>query len=148
MRAWINVIDARAGSNRVKAQRRSRTHTGKEIQGIILRRPGGIMSRPLSTISAEATIEMNEVLKQNLTRSETWLRVLYVILFALIYTVAEIVLAAVVVVQFGFVLITGQRNPNLLEFGASLSRFMYDVLRYFTFLSDDRPFPFQPWPGP
>lgn len=91
---------------------------------------------------------MNEVLKQNLTRSETWLRVLYVILFALIYTVAEIVLAAVVVVQFGFVLITGQRNPNLLEFGASLSRFMYDVLRYFTFLSDDRPFPFQPWPGP
>lgn len=91
---------------------------------------------------------MNEELKQNLTRSGTWRRLLYVILFAVIYTVAEIVLAAVIVVQFGFVLITGQRNQNLLHFGASLSRFMYDVLRYFTFNSDDTPFPFQPWPEP
>ena len=89
---------------------------------------------------------MNEDLKQNLTRSETWLRLLYVILFAVIYTVAEIVLAALVVVQFGFVLVSGQKNSNLLEFGATLSRFMYDVLLYFTFMSDERPFPFSPWP--
>lgn len=91
---------------------------------------------------------MNEELKQNLTRSGTWQRLLYVILFAVIFSVAEIVLATVIVIQFGFVLITGRRNQNLLDFGASLSRFMYDVLRYFTFNSDDTPFPFQPWPGP
>lgn len=90
---------------------------------------------------------MNEDLKHNLTRIETWQRLLYVILFVIIYSVAEIVLATVTVLQFGFVLITGRRNANLLQFGASLSRFMYDVLRYFTFNSDDAPFPFQPWPG-
>ena len=90
---------------------------------------------------------MDNELKQNLTRSETWIRVLYVILFAVIYMVAEVVLIAVVVVQFGFVLITGKRNENLLRFGGSLSRYMYDVLLYFTFRSDDRPFPFDDWPA-
>jgi len=63
-------------------------------------------------------------LKKNLTRSQTWIRVFYVILFAVIYMVAEVVLVAVVVIQFGFVLITGKRNQNLLQFGGRLSRYM------------------------
>ncbi len=90
---------------------------------------------------------MENGLKSNLTRSETWIRVLYVILFAVIYMVAEVVLVAVVVIQFGFVLITGKRNPNLLQFGGRLSRYMYDVLLYFTFRSDKEPFPFDDWPA-
>ncbi len=90
---------------------------------------------------------MENGLKSNLTRSETWIRVLYVILFAVIYMVAEVVLVAVVVIQFGFVLITGKRNPNLLQFGGSLSRYLYDVLLYFTFRSDKEPFPFDDWPA-
>ncbi len=90
---------------------------------------------------------MENGLKQNLTRGATWIRVLYVILFAAIYMVAEIVLVAVVIVQFGFVLISGKRNKNLLQFGGRLSRYMYDVLLYFTFRSDDEPFPFDEWPA-
>ncbi|MDH3314691.1 MAG: DUF4389 domain-containing protein [Gammaproteobacteria bacterium] len=90
---------------------------------------------------------MSNDLKQNLTRSETWLRLLYVILFAVIYTVAEVVLVAVVTVQFGFVLISGKRNNNLLQFGGRLSRYMYDLLLYFTFRTDARPYPFDDWPA-
>ncbi len=90
---------------------------------------------------------MSSELKQNLTRGETWIRMLYVVLFAAIYTVAEVVLVAVVVVQFGFVLISGKRNPNLLQFGGRLSRYMYDLLLYFTFRSDAKPFPFDDWPA-
>ena len=89
---------------------------------------------------------MSDELKQNLTRADTWVRVLYVILFAALYAVAKLVLVAVVVVQFGFVLIAGKRNPNLLQFGGRLSRYMYDLLLYFTFRSDSRPFPFDDWP--
>jgi hypothetical protein len=89
---------------------------------------------------------MSNQLKQNLSRFETWQRLLYIILFVAIYSVAEIVLVAVVAVQFGFVLITGTRNQNLLDFGAALSRFLYDVLLYFTFKSDSKPFPFDAWP--
>ncbi len=90
---------------------------------------------------------MVEVLKQEPSRRETWIRALYVILFTLIYSVAEIVVVAVVVLQFGFVLIAGDRNQKLLDLGASLSRFIYQILQYATFKSDDRPFPFSDWPS-
>lgn len=89
---------------------------------------------------------MTDTVKRNLTRRDTWSRALFVILFALIYSIAEIVLATTVVLQFGFVLISGERNQKLLEFGDNLSKFIYQILRFVTFNSDDRPFPFSDWP--
>lgn len=90
---------------------------------------------------------MADSVKQNLTRRETWFRALFVILFALIYSVAEVVLAATVILQFGFVLVSGGRNQKLLEFGDSLCEFIYQILRYVTFNTDERPFPFSDWPS-
>ena len=81
------------------------------------------------------------------SRRETLVRALFVILFALIYSVAEIVVVAVVVLQFGFVLISGDRNKKLLDFAAGLTNFMYQILRYVTFNSEDKPFPFSDWPS-
>lgn len=89
---------------------------------------------------------MSAGLKENLSRGETWRRVLFVILFGLIYTVAEIVVVAVVVLQFGFVLVTGSRNALLLDFGAGLSEYVYQILRYVTLTGEIKPFPFAPWP--
>ncbi len=90
---------------------------------------------------------MVEELTSEPSRRETWIRALYVILFALIYSVTEIVIVAVVVVQFGFVLISGDRNQKLLNFGAGLSKFIYQILQYVTFNSEDKPFPFSGWPS-
>lgn len=90
---------------------------------------------------------MTTELKQNLKRRETWLRLLLVVLFWLIYSVAEFVLAAVVLLQFGFKLITGECNQKLLYFGESLSQFIYQVVRFMTFNTDERPFPFTDWPS-
>ena len=80
-------------------------------------------------------------------RRETWIRLLFVILFAVIYSIAELLVAALVAVQFGFVLIAGERNRKLLEFGDDLSRFIYQILQFVTFNSDDKPFPFTDWPS-
>ncbi len=90
---------------------------------------------------------MVEELTSKPSRRATWIRALYVILFTLIYSVTEIVIVAVVVVQFGFVLISGDRNQKLLDFGASLSKFIYQILQYVTFNSEDMPFPFSDWPS-
>jgi len=79
-------------------------------------------------------------------RRETWLRLLFVILLALCYLVAEAVALVVVVIQFGFVLISGARNPHLLAFGANLSEYIYRILRFVMFNSDEKPFPFADWP--
>ena len=79
-------------------------------------------------------------------RRDTLVRGLLIILFAIIYSIAEVVIAAVVVLQFGFVLVTGEKNDKLLEFGAQVSIFIYQILRYVSFNSDERPFPFADWP--
>ncbi len=89
---------------------------------------------------------MADEVKLDLTRRETLIRLLFVILFALIYSVAEIVVVVVVIVQFGFALIIGERNEKLLVFAESLSRYIYQILRFVTFNADDRPFPFADWP--
>ena len=76
----------------------------------------------------------------------TWLRALYMVLFAFIYSFAEFVLAAVVILQFGFVLISGKKNAQLLAFGQNLSTFLYQVFLYLTYNSEEKPFPFATWP--
>ena len=86
-------------------------------------------------------------LKSHLKRRSTWVRGLYMLLFALFYSLAEIVLVAVAVFQFGATLLTGRRNQRLLDFGAQLGRYMYQILQYVTFNSDDRPYPFDSWPN-
>ncbi|MDX1474258.1 MAG: DUF4389 domain-containing protein, partial [Reinekea sp.] len=50
------------------------------------------------------------------TDRTTWLRALFMVLFAIIYWVAEMVLTAVVVLQFLFVLATRSPNGRLLKF--------------------------------
>ena len=90
---------------------------------------------------------MDANLKENVASTGTWGRALFMILFAIIYSVAEIVLATVVIIQFFFVLFTGTANPRLLGFGQEISQFIYDVFIFLTYNSEERPFPFAPWPS-
>jgi hypothetical protein len=82
----------------------------------------------------------------NSSNSNIWTRLLYMLLFAFLYSVAELVLFAVVVIQFLFLLITGRRNHRVHEFAGCLARYLYQVIRYLAFISDSRPFPFSDWP--
>jgi hypothetical protein len=85
--------------------------------------------------------------KENFLSGATWLRALYMVLFVLIYGIAEILVAAVAVLQLVFVLVTGKRNDQLLAFGGSLSTFVYQIMLFWTFRSEDKPFPFSDWPS-
>lgn len=91
---------------------------------------------------------MDDEIKTNLGRGDTWLRGLFILIFGAIYALAEIVLIAVVVFQFLHTLVTARANPRLQEFAQSLAAFIYQIVLYVTFNSDVRPFPFAPWPGP
>lgn len=87
-----------------------------------------------------------EDLKKHMTAGDTWLHGFFILLFAVIYQLAKILVVAVVVFQFLATLVAGQRNERLLELGQSLSTFMYQILRYLTFNSDEKPYPFGEWP--
>ena len=89
---------------------------------------------------------MNEALKANLTSGRTWKRLVHMILFVVVFNVAELVVAFVVVVQFAFKLITGEANQQLAEFGDGLAAFFRQMIAFLTFRTDDKPFPFAPWP--
>ena len=62
------------------------------------------------------------------------------------YSLAEVVLTAVVVFQLLLVLFTGKKNERLLKLGQSLSTYIYQVLKYLTFNSDYKSYPFGAWP--
>ena len=89
---------------------------------------------------------MDDELKQNVTAAETWLRGLFILLFAFLLVVARVVTGAVVVIQFLFTVFTGRTNENLQYFGAGLAQFIFQTLMYVTYNSDVKPFPFSPWP--
>lgn len=89
---------------------------------------------------------MDDDMKEALTASDTWIRALFMILFAFIYSIAKVVLVAVVILQFFFVLLSRERNERLLELGEDLGVFIFQVLQFQTFNTDEKPFPFGPWP--
>lgn len=89
---------------------------------------------------------MSEELKDNVSDKNTWLRLLFMILFAVLLGLSDLLLAVIVIIQFGFVLFTRERNDELLDFGAQLARFRYHTVRYLTYNTEDRPWPFVGWP--
>ena len=86
----------------------------------------------------------------NLKSSRTWLRLFFMLVFVLLYGVSRVVVGAVVVVQFFWLLFTGRINNRILQLGQSLATYTYHIIRYLTFNSEQRPFPFDSdWPkGP
>lgn len=89
---------------------------------------------------------MDEQLKSNLTSSKHWMRLIYMVLFAIFLQVASVVMTVLVVVQFLFALITGSDNINLRKFGDSLSIYIFSVLQFLIYNSEEKPFPFADWP--
>jgi hypothetical protein len=89
---------------------------------------------------------MQEIEKETRTTQTIWLRGLYMLLFALLYSVAEVVLWTVVLVQFGYRVFNDANQPRLLEFGATVARYIYQVLRFLSFNTEVMPFPFSDWP--
>jgi hypothetical protein len=89
----------------------------------------------------------NEQLKSNLTSSKHWLRLVFMLLFAALLQLASVVMWMLVAVQFVFSLITGEDNQHLRRFGHSLSTYIYDVLKFLCYSSEEKPFPFADWPA-
>ena len=86
-------------------------------------------------------------LKENLRARATWMRGFYLILFVIIYGIAEFLIMAIMLFQFLSTLFVRRTNEPLVKFGGSLSVYIYEIMLYLTYGSDDRPFPFREWPA-
>lgn len=109
----------------------------------------------MTTIDSSANEEptdassKNSVFEENIKSRSTWIRLVYMVMYAFLFMVSEFVLCAVVVIQFIWRIVEGQSNDKLLAFGQSLASYLYQVIRFLTFNSDDLPFPLDgDWPSP
>lgn len=91
---------------------------------------------------------MSEVSTDTQGDNSIWIRGLYMLLFLLFYSVAEFVMMVVIIVQFGYRLFSDECQPRLLQLGGSVALYIYQVLQFLSFNSDEMPYPFKEWPVP
>lgn len=89
---------------------------------------------------------MKEEIKQNLKNTNTWLRLVFMILFSIFYFVSISLYSVMLAFQVLVALITGNPNERVRAFHAQLVQYIYRVLRYISFGSEKKPFPFDDWP--
>jgi len=75
-----------------------------------------------------------------------WRRALHMVLFAIAYSVAELILVLVILVQFVTILFTGRASEPLLRFGNGLATYVRQIFRFLTYNTEAMPFPFADWP--
>ncbi len=87
-------------------------------------------------------------IEQNLKAKPTWLRLVFMVIFFLIAGIASMVATAVVILGFFWVLFTGEANGHLKRFGGGLAAYISDIVRYLTYNTETKPFPFEAdWPS-
>ena len=87
-------------------------------------------------------------MENNVRSRDTWIRLLYMLLFGFFYALSRVVTVVVVVVQFFQVLLGGETNENLKSFGRSLAIYAYQVVSYLTFNTETKPYPLElEWPA-
>jgi hypothetical protein len=75
------------------------------------------------------------------------IRAFFMLLYCLLHSVMDAVLVAVAVLQLGFSAVLGAPNARLASFGAQLARFSYQIIQFWTFNTEQKPFPFSDWPS-
>ena len=84
----------------------------------------------------------------SLKDANKWKRLLFMVLFMVInYYFMPFLMVLIPIGQFLVFLFTGRKNVPLILLGQGLSRYVYNILLFLTYNSEERPFPFTSWPG-
>ena len=93
--------------------------------------------------------ESRQEIADHVKSKSTWMRLVFMLIFVALWTISRIVVGAVVVLQFLWVLFAGEPNPRLGRLGQDLATYTYQIVMYLTFNTQRRPFPYDDWPdGP
>jgi hypothetical protein len=79
--------------------------------------------------------------------SDFGIRIIYMLLFGVVFWVLCWILAATTLAQVIVRLLNGRPNPDLTRFGASLARYARQVIEFLTFVTELVPYPFAAWPA-
>ncbi len=85
-------------------------------------------------------------IKNNVKNTDTWLRGLFILIFGVIFYFLYGLIWLLVIFQFVTKVITGGLNSNLEQFSTRMTCYAMQILNYITYQSEERPFPFSPFP--
>ncbi|MGD9109037.1 MAG: DUF4389 domain-containing protein [Gammaproteobacteria bacterium] len=86
-------------------------------------------------------------LKSSLLVADRWIRLLFMVLFAIVNYFVQIISWLIAAVQFIITIVAGKPNQNLLNLSEGLSGFSFHILKYLMYVTDEKPYPFSSWPG-
>jgi len=90
---------------------------------------------------------MDEEIKKKLSSTDTWSRGFFMLLFVIVLWSAKALVAGIVIFQFLTRLLAGAVNERLVGFSANLAQFISEIVLFVTYVSDEKPFPFNDWPA-
>jgi len=84
----------------------------------------------------------------NLKSGTTWKRGLFMLISCVLASVAFFFCSVIVVLGFFWVLFSGEVNRQIKEAGQSVAAYLYNIARYLTFNTEEKPFPLGgEWPS-
>lgn len=85
-------------------------------------------------------------LKRNVADKDTWLRLVYMVIFAFAFHIGSGLLFAIALLQFLAKLFSGKAFDGLVDFGVNLASYLGQIAQYLSYASNDKPFPFGAFP--
>ena len=74
---------------------------------------------------------------------QIWLRGLWMLLFAMLFSLAGTILGVTAVIQFLWMLFAKKTNPLLADFGNDLGKWLHDVALFQSGATEQKPFPWK-----
>jgi hypothetical protein len=86
-------------------------------------------------------------LQKNVKSKNTWLRLFFILVMGVAWSIAGFVTSVVVIANFLYLLLTGGTNDKLTSLGHSMATYLFQIIDYMTMNTEERPFPFDlDWP--
>jgi len=85
--------------------------------------------------------------ESGVTRKQIAMRLLYTVLFLIVFEVLKLIIQVTVLFQYVYLLITKDYSKPLRAFSDRLAAYAYKVIRYLTLNENQRPFPFSEFPA-
>ena len=85
-------------------------------------------------------------MNQQIQNKEMWVRGLFMLLFIVVYSVSKFLIVGIMLLQFVTVMVTKKPNEQILKFSQGLGVYIYQIVQFLSFNTEQRPFPFSAWP--
>jgi len=87
----------------------------------------------------------NQQVKEHLSNSGQWIRILYMLLFTVILYFVLGIVGLVILVQLVLTLLTGSSNENIKNFSNKLARYIHQIILFLSYNEEEKPYPFSDW---